>query len=423
MLSAPPPVVATREKDLRPPRRRPSRVVSLTLLAAAVVAAIGGGIAWTLANDTQFIPQPLPAYPPLAQLDSLSCSPTGHCVAVGDGTWDATNENVNDVLANDGPGGAWEVAPPIAGAGDSVIAATCLRTGCVAVTARGTLWAFEVRDSPGGGAYTPLDVALGAVNRRGDTSAGGLACDPSGSFCLLLAGYTSGFGVTSVPPVRVFATLNIARDGLETWVRTGTIRDRGTAATINGPPLRPSCGAPDVCMAIVTSRVHGTFSRGWVWRTTDAGRQWRLLRLPSGNPSSISCASASACAVGTVGGTVEFTNDGGRSWTMSAVPGWPAPACGANEFACQNEQPVTGISCWSAQGCAVSTSGEGSSTNGAPLPSGGVMETLDGGRTWSPVSVPAVLINGLSCAGPGGCWAYGWPNVVGDSGPIMIHWG
>lgn len=158
---------------------------------------------------------------------------------------------------------------------------------------------------------------------------------------------------------------------------------------------------------------------GVVAITDDAGRSWRSAKVLRGAPTAISCATATACAVDTDRGYVSFTSDGGRSWRSSSIPGWSEPGCAT----CSNPEPVSGISCWNADSCVASTGGLGYSQNGAPLPSGGVMVTLNDGRSWTPVSVPAVLIDGISCAGPHDCWAFGQSNVVQSTEPEMIHWG
>jgi hypothetical protein len=335
-------------------------------------------------------------------------------MAVARGQFDEIDEG-NIVFENDGPSGAWEVASPIAGATDSVIASTCMKLGCVAIDASGVAWAFDVSWSPRGGSYSPRSLGhLGPTQPSDYVPAGGMSCDPLGSFCLVLAGYVRGGPWPPAPAAKVFADVNTGRWGLQYFQRMATIKDENTPPYVDGPPLDPSCGARGICMAIpATSGYNLSPDRGWVWRTIDMGRSWRRLRLATGDPIAISCASAQSCAVGTSGGVVEFTRDGGRHWAVRHVPGWTA-------FAPQ-PQPVTGLSCWSSRGCVASTSGIGSS-NGGPFPSGGIMETLDGGKSWTAISVPAVLIEGVSCAGPHNCWAYGASNVF-PSHPVMIHWG
>jgi hypothetical protein len=401
-------------------RTTPRRCLTV---AGDSLALVAGCVTWKLEHDTQFIPQPLPSTVSATMLTSLSCSSQGHCVAAGYnfGLQDP-NDPVNDVIANDGPGGQWDPAPPIAGATDSVIASTCSPLACIAVTSQGTVWPFESFDSIG--LWGPQGNEFRLPPKSGYGPAGGMSCDPSGTFCLVLAGYlTDGDGGGfDAPSARVYVTTFGPRTDFEQLELVG----RTPRATLDGSILLPSCGAAGTCMAITDPAAYGVEGRpdhGEVWITRDAGRTWQAMRVLTGAPTAISCATASTCAVGSDLGYVSFTADGGRRWRTDSIPGWSQPICTSSAENCADPEPVSGVSCWSATSCVTSTDGLGYSQNGAPFPSGGVMETSDAGRTWTPISVPAVLIDGISCAGPHDCWAYGQSNEIRATAPEMIHWG
>lgn len=153
---------------------------------------------------------------------------------------------MNEVVVNNGPGDAWEPAPPIAGA-TNVIGSTCSRIACLAVTAQGTVWAFESFTGTGG--WNPQGNEFRLPAKRGLEPGGGISCDPAGTFCLALVGYRdaggAGFGFKS-PAARVYVTRYGPTTDFEQLVPVG----KTPYGTIDGPALLPSCGAAGICMAI-----------------------------------------------------------------------------------------------------------------------------------------------------------------------------
>jgi hypothetical protein len=388
----------------------------LLVSAVVVVLTVATTIAWHLAHDTQWIVQPIPSELSQSNLVSLSCAQSGLCVAqIGD----------NQLIVNDGPNGTWQLSSPVAGAGDKVLASTCVQpshhvfvepvSDCIAITQEGVYAPFQGDSfTPN---YTPLHFPA-LPDQSGEYSPeGGMSCSPSGGFCLMLTGLVNTSVLSSPRAITVRSDSEVAAQGLDVWQSVGRVL--GTARF--HPPTIPSCGANGVCMAI-PSRTNGVLPNGFAWRTTDGGARWTTTTSFPGEPLAISCASAADCAVGTFLGTVEFTHDGGRTWSRSGVPGWPKQNC--NQFAdsCLNPQSVSGLSCWSADACIASTQGYGSS-NGGNVPSGGIMETANGGRTWAPLSIPATMVGAVSCAGANNCWAGGSSVVPMQETPVLLRWG
>lgn len=132
------------------------------------------------------------------------------------------------------------------------------------------------------------------------------------------------------------------------------------------------------------------------YRSGDGGRSWTRTPLPGATylSSSISCTSASRCAVGARIGTtfsldapgstaaVLTTADGGRSWQQHRLPSWVGLA--------------TGVTCPTATRCVAVVEASTRATIGGMAPWDGadrfyassILTTADGGRTWSTSPLP-----------------------------------
>jgi len=185
-------------------------------------------------------------------------------------------------------------------------------------------------------------------------------------------------------------------------------------------PLVPIC---------MTSLVCEGWSGNGVWRTEDAGRTWtQQIGLSLTGPTSMSCSSTSACAVGTSSGVVRFTHDGGRTWTSRFIPQWRPPSCAGDMTlqqadTCGAEQAVTGLYCWSSSSCYATSAGTGTTSNNEQFPNGSIVETRDGGRTWSTMSIPGgLLVSDISCASHSSCWALAYTSASNDNGqPVLLR--
>lgn len=140
-----------------------------------------------------------------------------------------------------------------------------------------------------------------------------------------------------------------------------------------------SCGAGGDCLYISSSVFGDTFLR-----STDGGATWIVANPPGPagqfTPEGGSCTGGGSCAVvvndssGNLGARLYTSTDGGATWlgpfvVPSTLPGGTGSS-------------ATSLSCWSASGCLVTTE-----TN-AEL-------SVDGGATWSAVSVPGASGNPL----------------------------
>ena len=115
----------------------------------------------------------------------------------------------------------------------------------------------------------------------------------------------------------------------------------------------------------------------------------------------------------------------------SVLANQPEPCSGDASFCTGNtgSEAVTGIRCWTADHCIIATPGTGSISwqSGRNPPSdlqyagGGIWATLDGGRTWSPESIPeGVRVWALACGSGDNCWAAGETTSSGDNPPGVI---
>jgi photosystem II stability/assembly factor-like uncharacterized protein len=264
--------------------------------------------------------------------------------------------------------------------------------------------------------------------------------------------YSAGFGPPSV--------LEVTQDGGSTWQQllapSGSI-DLGT----------PTCPDSNTCMVVEQdySLSQNTMS---MLTTHDGGQTWTSLPFPGKGLGElqVSCPTASDCVAleagpGPGGPGIQYvsyrTSDGGADWLASAVPGtfrsyslqcFPSGLCIATGQV-PGEYRITNVDEATVAGAMYSTDYGASWTLGTvppggviitalscsdavhcmsiekPDPSSGqgnnmVLETSDGGRTWtpSPTSVPATLsLEAISCPTASDCWASGV--AAGTKGAIL----
>jgi photosystem II stability/assembly factor-like uncharacterized protein len=172
---------------------------------------------------------------------------------------------------------------------------------------------------------------------------------------------------------------------------------------------------PPTVLSCLTNKVCFGLSHG-MWRTTDGGRSWSIMAPVREVPDVFSCSSSVDCAVGTSAGSVDFTIDGGRRWTRSALPGAEPTVCST---ACDSTYFVTGIACSpTGQTCIVTIAYRQLPASLPPI-----FETTDRGRSWSSMSLPTspyLELLSLACVHGGVCWAGG---QLGDHRPTLLRLG
>lgn len=219
-------------------------------------------------------------------------------------------------------------------------------------------------------------------------------------------------GSPSGPPVLRAATA---------WRLAGYIDQASWQASPASPVAAAptvACPAPGDCYAATTA-VAGVP----VEQTSDGGRQWAATATPPGLwlTSGLSCPSPSSCAVAAlagvppgasqpVGGAPELlvTDDGGQQWSAASLP----PAVGR----------ATDLACTDLQHCVVVGLGPaGGGGSGAPAVSAA---TADGGTHWSVDSLPAGfgprLVTGLQCPSTTGCVLVGADDTAGTDRPAVM---
>jgi len=196
-------------------------------------------------------------------------------------------------------------------------------------------------------------------------------------------------------------------DGGATWQRLSLPTGWRTTSPV-------ACVGPGQCLVAASQAAGsaaGQAGTAAVLATTDGGQAWSVKPIAAGVTSlfDISCGSAADCvamgqvppaATGAVKASVAVvSDDGGASWTVVPLPG-PFLVSG------------TGLACSTGQQCLA----VGANSLAVPAAGGGnvaaaAMYSSDGGRTWSPATVPSTLarLRVVSCAAADHCVAIGDP--------------
>jgi len=341
-----------------------------TVLAAPAAANVAHP-AWTLERSPN-------ATVPGGQIESVSCSSSDACTAVGTAIG---RSGLNGTLAERWNGISWTLQRAANPAGDTVpvsspqlVGVSCPapkfceaagsyqlgQTGAsLAERWNGNTWAIQSFPVP----PSSTDAVLSQVS-----------CT-SVRFCEAVGSYDDSIGLRLA-----FAA---KWDGTSWKLQHVPVPADATIVTPNGV----SCVSPSFCEATGSSFA-GPFAMQW------NGTSWHLQRSPGQGVASVSCVSASFCEAASFGGSEQWN---GSSWTAQPVP---APA-GSASFR------LSGMSCVTAAFCAAV--GSYSTSSGATFGFGATWN----GSSWSsqtppnPAGAAFASLAGVSCRSATACEAGG----------------
>lgn len=367
-----------------------------------------GGATWSVV--------PWPSSFGVQYLAGLACSNSHHCLVTAEVT-NGRTEFLAALVTTDA-GSSWalhhiaeeSLAPPTTGFGLSCFDATsCFAAGpgqqIFATADGGKVWARQ---------STPSDI-------EAITS---IACGSTDT-CIAV-GESSNWGAGAVGTT----------DGGSQW------SDLTLPSTLpqDAPLYGVSCATAMDCTAVGGSDAEGDAS-GIAVATLDAGADWEAQQVPPSvdQLSSIGCTSAKACvAVGYGGssspniGILATTTDAGVDWSVTS----PAATAGLSGVACPSpsECIAVGVSSNLYVPAILRSTDGGSTWQQMPVPQGlqstltavacpsptecfatgtypdgGILETTDGGETWTVTSAAASEANlkGIACLSVSDCVAVG----------------
>jgi hypothetical protein len=326
-------------------------LAALALIAVMVAASSGAALAAPTAPAGAMLAHPAwrlehspNATVPGGQIESVSCSSSSACTAVGSAVG---RSGLNHALAERWNGASWRLQRAANPAGNTVPVSSPELSGvscpaakfCEAVGSyqlgltgtslaerwNGTSWAIQRFPAPPSSTFAGLtQVSCSSVR-----------------FCEAIGFYGDGIGLRLAFAARW--------DGTSWRLQRAPVPAEATLVSPSGV----SCASPTFCVATGRSDA-GPFAIQW------DGTSWHLQHAATPSVGSLSCVSASFCeAVSPGGGSAEWN---GSSWTAQPVP---APA--GSTFSA-----LSGMSCVTAAFCAA----VGSYTTGAGA-------TLGFGATWN----------------------------------------
>lgn len=349
--------------------RRGFRILAVVLVSVAsalVLAPTGSGAATPGDAPTWTVTTP-PEIPTGDPFQAMSCPDVAHC-------W-ATDIEGGIYDTSDG-GGNWYEQYGLGGGDDFWSIACPTVENCVAASPAG-----PESPSPTGTVVWTDDGGLVWTTSTSSPSmwgTGSLSC-PSATVCYA-GGSQRGVAVSS--------------DGGQTWTQLQT---PAVVGEVSCPTVSTCFGLSDYGMVV----------------TRDGGSTWNTVSLPSSSlpASQLTCPTTTTCiAVGTYSGDIFQTGDGGATWQQESPP-----------VADLSYSPVQGqISCPSSTTCYITAR-----TNTTPQ-AGVVLESTDGGDTWTSLSLPTNDVYGtMSCPTVLVCYVDGLgfgglgPNTqLSDVGPV-----
>jgi len=190
-------------------------------------------------------------------------------------------------------------------------------------------------------------------------------------------------GQGSPPPPGAFLSTS---DGGATWTQVGSV---ALDATKNIVTLR--CDFDGRCIALAMDRAGGL-----TLTSSDFGRTWtKGTQSPFASSAvmNASCGDAFHCMYSTGGGGLAFTQNGGESWALSALP-------------VPNRQIITAVDCDNGLDCFAAAAQWNRENYTNPV----IYETNDGGQAWRTFKLPTradgwyiSTVVPLSCPNSRGC--------------------
>jgi hypothetical protein len=358
-----------------------SRLAAPALMAVMVAASAGAALhapAAMLAHPVWTLEHSPNATVPGGQIDSVSCSSSSACTAVG---FALGKSGLNHTLAERWNGTSWTLEHAANPAGDTVpisspelfgvscpAAKFCEAVGSfqlgltgtsLAETWNGNSWAIQRFPAPRSSTFAGLSQVSCTSDR----------------FCEAVGSYFDGIGQRLVFAARWNGT---------SWnLQRVPVPAGATLVNPNGV----SCVSTSFCVATGASDA-GAFAVQW------DGTSWHRQRAPTPSVGAVSCVSASFCEAVSAGGSAEWN---GSSWTAQPVP---APA-GSTFFG------LSGMTCVTAAFCAAV--GSYSTGSGATFGFGATWN----GSSWSsqtppnPAGAAFASLAGVSCGSATACEAGG----------------
>ena len=367
----------------------------VSCVSSTACVATTGGISTTSDGGTTWTAASVPNG--VTSLDAVSCSTSSTCTAVGG----------ESIIASTDGGATWSIqSTPSGVAGLSGVACsssstcTAVGAGIAATTDGGSTWdAQSVPTGQNGLVSLSCPSTADCTAVEGDTVArtvdgGSVWTDQTVASANLIA--------VSCPTTEVCFAVGagvwVTTDGGISWSPTGSLPG------IGGDFRGISCTSVEHCVVV-------SFSFGDIYATDDGGSTWTAQVPPAVNQNgylAVSCGTSLTCvAVGIGVGTPTYTTDGGATWHAGVAP----PNDG-----------LAGVSCSTATDCVAV--GFDEPTNSAPT-APPILTTSDGGQTWTALSVTSSTLyelDSVSCTTSSDCVAVGssgtW-ELLASAGAIL----
>lgn len=350
----------------------------------------------------------------LGPFTGITCAPSGACIVT---------DRTSQIVASNTHSTHFQVGAATSDGFDPVGGASCSPIGCVVVSRNGDLW------------QGPNGLELNAGSSADPSSGPGITSVSCGRDRFVCVAVGNSFGADS----RRITVTTLATCGFNC---IGVQKQSVMHVTNGAYPSDVDCVSGNWCFAMGPGSDGSSF-----WRTEDAGLRWTRVGTIAPPPADneytqdISCVSRTTCMVSLSNAAVAVTTDGGRQWSFRSIPQWgheQQTCSGSAEYCSENAQldeqggewgseTASAVWCVTPLRCLVGSSGTGSSTTqtgyaNPPMPNGGIVETTNGGRSWSTMSMPSgVVVNALACTAHDGCFAVGSTTQWNSQTGVILH--
>ena len=339
---------------------------------------------------------------PTVNLNSVSCSSSTNCVAVG---------SSNNIVYSSNSGSTWTAATMIPA--NSYLGVSCVGSNCVAVGSRTTQLSIS---SDSGQTWSA--VSTGLTEALTDVSC-------TASYCVAVGASTnrvirsidngaswsaiSSTALTSVTPSNVLCTGNTCIVGTSSGASIGYSSDGGTTWTLTYNDFGTTSSSltnlyctGTTCLAVVppSSGAPGTF------QSTDRGATWADVSGTTGSnfqsQHNLTCSGTTCLTVGTTG-IINKSTDSGSTWTTETSG---------------TSTPLNGVSCDGLVCLAVGNVASGESQ-------GFIDVSSDTGSIWTAVTTTNAGNNNLNAVNcnSGTCVAVGQAGtIVYSTDPAHTTW-